>query len=261
MSHEPPDGLAPQTISSRLGLMRAVLKAAIGDNLIAFDPSTGVKTPPKSGRASTMKIPSGEELRKLIDASKPFFRIAFILGAFAGLRQGEVVGLQLGDVDFMRPQIHVRRQVQRESPHPIEIRAPKYHSERTIHLPQSVPQEISRHLQEFGTCGDEQWLLLGRDGGPMWPRLHEYRFTKAAKKAGLPFTSHDLRHYFASGLIAAGCDVVVVQRAMGHKSASVTLDTCSHLWPSAEEKTRGADDVFFSEALGTPADSSRTGSL
>lgn len=36
---------------------------------------------------------------------------------------------------------------------------------------------------------------------------------------------HDLRHFYASGLIAAGCDVVTVQRALGHKSATVTLST------------------------------------
>lgn len=253
------DGLAPQTITNRLGLMRAVFKAAVGDKLIAFDPSNGVRRPSVASKASTMKIPTAEELRALVDASEPFFRVAFIVGAFAGLRQGEVVGLQLDDIDFMRRQLHVRRQVQRESPHPVEIRAPKYNSDRTIHLPQSVLNEISRHLKDFGTYGDDQWLLLGRDGGPMWPRLHEYRFTKAAKKAGVGFTSHDLRHYFASGLIASGSDVVAVQRAMGHKSASVTLDTYSHLWPSAEEKTRTALDSIFNEAFGTLADSSRTG--
>ena len=252
------DGLAPQTIITRIRLMRGVFKAAVGDRLIAFDPSDGIRRPSVASRASTMKIPSSEEVRALMDASEPFFRVAFVVGAFAGLRQGEICGLQLEDVDFMRQQLHVRRQVQRRMPHPVEIREPKYNSDRTIHLPQSVLHEISRHLQEFGTYGDDRWLLLGRDNGPMWPRLHEYRFSKAAEKTGLKYTSHDLRHFFASGLIAAGCDVVTVQRAMGHKSASVTLDTYSHLWPSAEEKTRVAVESIFNEAFGSPADSSRT---
>jgi len=34
---------------------------------------------------------------------------------------------------------------------------------------------------------------------------------------------HDLRHFYAAGLIVAGCDVVTVQRALGHQSAVVTL--------------------------------------
>jgi integrase len=66
-----------------------------------------------------------------------------------------------------------------------------------------------------------------------------------------------LRHYFASGLIAAGCDVVTVQRALGHRTASVTLNTYSHLWPSAEDRTRAAAASVLAEALGA-ADSART---
>jgi integrase len=54
------------------------------------------------------------------------------------------------------------------------------------------------------------------------------------------YKPHELRHYFASGLIAAGCDVVTVQRAMGHSSATTTLSTYEHLWPTVENKTRAA---------------------
>jgi integrase len=51
---------------------------------------------------------------------------------------------------------------------------------------------------------------------------------------------HDCRHFFASGLIHAGCDVVTVQRALGHSSPNVTLDTYGHLWPNAAGRTRTA---------------------
>ncbi|RCS96225.1 site-specific integrase [Brevibacterium aurantiacum] len=248
-------GLAPQTISNRIGLARSIFAAAIGDQLIALDPTRGVKRPRARRQEFSMQIPTGEEVKALLEATEPFFRVAIIVGAFAGLRQGEVSGLQLQDFDFLGRQLHVQRQVQRRSPHPVEIRAPKYGSERTIHLPQSVLTEVSRHLQEFGTYGDDRWILPGKQGGPIWPRQFAYRFEVAANKAGLDVTSHDLRHFFASGLIASGCDVVAVQRAMGHKSASVTLDTYSHLWPSAEERTRTAVDTIFSETL---ADSVRT---
>jgi integrase len=55
---------------------------------------------------------------------------------------------------------------------------------------------------------------------------------------------HDLRHFYASGLIHAGCDVVTVQRALGHADASVTLTTYSHLWPNADDRTRKAAALF-----------------
>ncbi len=51
---------------------------------------------------------------------------------------------------------------------------------------------------------------------------------------------HDLRHFSASGLITSGCDVVTVQRALGHSSATITLNTYAHLWPTAEDRTRNA---------------------
>ena len=44
----------------------------------------------------------------------------------------------------------------------------------------------------------------------------------------------------ATGLIAVGCDVVTVQHAVGHSSASITLNVYSHLWPKAEDRTRAA---------------------
>ena len=67
---------------------------------------------------------------------------------------------------------------------------------------------------------------------------------------------HHLRHYYASGLIAAGCDVVTVQRALGHTTASVTLNVYSHLWPTAEDRTRAAASTL-AETLDA-ADSVRT---
>ena len=84
-----------------------------------------------------------------------------------------------------------------------------------------------------------------------------HRTLKAAGVEGL--TIHSLRHYFASGLIADGCDVVTVQRALGHKSPSVTLNTYSHLWPTAEDKTRSAAGRLAAQSLGlAPADPLRT---
>lgn len=51
----------------------------------------------------------------------------------------------------------------------------------------------------------------------------------------------------ASGLIHAGCDVVTVQRALGHANASVTLSTYSHLRPNADDRTRTAASALFDQ--------------
>lgn len=65
---------------------------------------------------------------------------------------------------------------------------------------------------------------------------------RKAQDAGSPegFRFHDLRHYFASLLIASALDVKTVQHRLRHGSATTTLNTCSHLWPDRDEQTRAA---------------------
>ena len=62
----------------------------------------------------------------------------------------------------------------------------------------------------------------------------------ARTHAGVPdrVSFHDLRHFFASALIVAGCTVKQVQAALGHESAKVTLDVYGHLWPGIASGTR-----------------------
>lgn len=77
---------------------------------------------------------------------------------------------------------------------------------------------------------------------------------------GLPkgFRIHDLRHYYASLLIASGLDVKVVQARLRHASAKTTLDMYGHLWPDKDESAREAVAVAFADRLATRADSLRT---
>lgn len=78
----------------------------------------------------------------------------------------------------------------------------------------------------------------------------DWRWRATRTSAGLPHVRlHYLRHFYASGLIAAGCDVLTVQRALGHSSATTTLNTYSHLWPTAEDRTRAAADNLMRDAL------------
>ena len=85
------------------------------------------------------------------------------------------------------------------------------------------------------------------DGRPVRRNRFGAMWRQSVARAGLPtFRYHDLRHHFASALIAGGCSVKVVQKALGHASAKVTLDTYGHIWPDSEDLTRRAID----QALG-----------
>jgi integrase len=255
-------GLAPQTIHTRMQNVRSVLRAAVLDRLVASNPTEGVTLPRKRRAEHAMDIPTPETVAALYEASEEWFRPFVALAAFAGLRLGEINGVQLGDIDFLKRKLMVRRQVQRSPGQAIEIRPPKYGSERDIDLADDLLVILSEHVKNVGVYGDANWILPGRDNGPAWPRTLAYYWDKASKSAGIQgVTAHSLRHFYASALIAAGCDVVTVQHALGHSKPSVTLDIYSHLWPTAEDRTRNAAQALIASVLKPPADSSRTQGL
>jgi len=100
-------------------------------------------------------------------------------------------------------------------------------------------------------------LFVGRSGPPLKTTVHRW-WRKAVVGAGLSgITMHELRHFYASGLIAHGCDVVTVQRAMGHANATTTLATYTHLWPTAEERISKASEALMKSSSGILVNSVR----
>lgn len=232
------DGLAPGTVKTRFNNARSVLRAAVRDRVIASDPSDGVVLPRQRRREAAMVLPTVEQVQALLEAADDRFIAFLALCAFAGLRLGEAAGVQADDIDFLRKRLEVRRQIQRGTKGSgIEIRRPKYGSERTVYLPDDLLMILSRHVAAVAG----PWLFYGQGDQPPHQDTVGHRWEQTRKRAGVQgFTLHSLRHFFASGLISEGCDVVTVQRAMGHGSAATTLTTYSHLWPTAEDKTRQA---------------------
>jgi integrase len=243
-------GLAPGTIKTRVNNVRSVLRGAIGDRLLTTDPLTGVTLPRVRRAEHAMTIPSIEEVGALLATADLTFRPFVALCAFAGLRLGEASAVQLPDVDFLRRVLHVRRQVQRAGGGEIEVTPPKYGSERDVAIPDELAVMLSEHVRVHGVRGDEAWLFVGDRGNPPHQNTVGYWWRKTLRDAGVTgIRLHDLRHFYASGLIAAGCDVVTVQRALGHAKPTTTLNTYAHLWPTAEDRTRAAASDLMHEAF------------
>ncbi len=124
-------------------------------------------------------------------------------------------------------------------------------SRTAIPVPRSLALELAAHVQRWPHANDphaDGFLLTGADGGQLstWALERAMR-TARGKVDGLPagFRYHDLRHYFASLLIASGADVKTVQARLRHASAKTTLDTYGHLWPDRDESTRAAVDAVL----------------
>jgi integrase len=132
----------------------------------------------------------------------------------AGLRLGEAAALQFDDVDFDGGLLQVQRQVQRAGGKTVEIRLPKYGSERAVPMPEELAAILRRH-EDLGHLNG--WMFAGSEPDPPHQNTVGARGRATLKRAGLDgIRLHDLRHFYASGLIADGCDVVTVQRALGH---------------------------------------------
>ena len=252
-------GLAATTVRTRFAHVQAVFKAAVKDRRIAVDPADGVTLPRLRRAEAAMRLPTVVEVKAMLDAASDDFATMIALAAFAGLRLGEINGLQLGDIDWLGRTLDVTRQVQREAAGAIEVRAPKYNSERTVYAADDLLTVLSGHVARNGITEPSAWLFPGHDGSPASRQTISARWRKTLKAASVSgLTMHDCRHFYASGLIAQACDVVTVQRALGHASAAFTLRVYSHLWPTAEDRTRRAAGALFSAVLDSAADSPRT---
>jgi integrase len=128
-------------------------------------------------------------------------------------------------------------------------------------LAPALVDELGRHVAEQCPGPDgERWMFPGENGNPWHQNSVGYWWRRTRAAAGVPLLKlHDLRHFYASGLIAQGCDVVTVQRALGHASAAVTLKTYAHLWPSAEDRTRTAAAALMAETLASDVPKVRPG--
>jgi integrase len=147
-------------------------------------------------------------------------------------RLGEAAALKVSEIDFSARRFRCR-QVQRVNGGQIEIRPPKYGSERTVYAPEGLVTMLSEHVRLHRPDDARDWLFPGEGEHPLHQNSVAYWWRrKKTSAAGAEYRLRDLRHFYASGLIHAGCDVVTVQRALGHGSASFTLNTYSHLWPT-----------------------------
>jgi integrase len=193
-------GLAASTRRTRYNYVRMAFLAAVKARVIRQGPTAGI-TPPRVAKSERkIKIPTPEQVGAALLEAPDHFHAFVAVCAFAGLRLGEAAGLQLGDIDFLRRTMSIRRQIQGQvNSKTVEV-SPKDESARTVYLPDDLVRVLAAHLDP--RAGEEQWLLSlngyvfnRNSAGNQWRSLR-------AKVGMEAFTLHDLRHYFASGLIA-----------------------------------------------------------
>jgi integrase len=241
LSGEP---LAPGTVRTVFAVLRAMFAAAVDDEIIAVNPCTRVPLP--KVRKTAVEPMAAAAVLAIMDAMPPRFRVAVTLGAGAGLREGEAFGLTVPRADFLRRRLHVRQQVQHGQHAPLKSDK----SERTVPADDWVLNTISAHLAAGYGPGPGNVIMTSIAGKMVPSSTFTDAWRRAVKSAGAPKGTrfHDLRHFYASTLIAANLNPKVIQARLGHATISETMDTYGHLFPDSEDLGRGVIDAALRSA-------------
>jgi integrase len=235
--------LSPSSVKLAAAVVKMILTAAVDDGLIAANPARKMSLPMIE---KTLVHPlTAAQVLALAGDIVPRYRVAVLLGALAGLREGEVLGLRGGDVDFLRRCIRIRQQAQNAELVPLKTKA----STRTLPADDLLLQEISAHMAAF-PLGPQGTLILNREGETPKRTAFGNAWRDAVEKANVPKGArfHDLRHFYASVLIGENLNPKVIQERMGHSNIRETFDTYGHLFPASGELGRGVFDGLFQAA-------------
>ena len=236
-------GYAKNTVRLMRATLSAMLSDAVDDGIIMGNPAFGLGRR-KASRAD--RLTPAERIQKvrpmsweqrdafLAAVKNPRYSTLFDLLAKAGLRPGEAFGLHPGDIDWRQRTLRVERSWNLQ-----RLKHTKTYEERTVDLSPDLLRALERHLvwvkAEALRCGwgEPEWLFPNDEGKPHDESRVRKFHKKGLKDAKLPnFRLYDLRHTYASLLLAAGAPITYVSAQLGHSNPGTTLKYYARWIPS-----------------------------
>jgi integrase len=239
-------GLTPATVTKTYQVFGKVMGAAVDAGYLAQTPCRNVPLP--KVEREEMRFLTPAEIITLADAIRPLYRTLVLVGAYGGLRIGELAGLRWGRVDLLRGTVTVA-EIVTEVEGRLFFGLPKTRAgRRTVGLPRFVARDLEARLADPGDPSG--YVFTAPNGGPL--RVTAFRarvWRPATKAAGLDgLRIHDLRHTAVALWIAAGASPKEVAALAGHSSVSFTLDRYGHLYPDSYATLRDRLDALHSSA-------------
>lgn len=236
-------GKGTRTVNKCLTLLGQMCRYAMRHEWLDSNPAEGTKLRASSRRSHDLvesNILAPLEIQALLDACDGRWRSIVMTAVMSGLREGELLGLQWGDIDWTARQICVRRSF--TGGRFYEPKTPS--SRRKVDIPQGLIH-VLRECKLACPPGPHDLVFPNGAGNPeSAANLLHRGFYPALRRSGLrKIRFHDLRHTFVSLLIANGEHPKRIQALVGHSSISVTMDVYGHLMP------QGGDEV--ADRLGT----------
>lgn len=264
----------PSTVTAARLVLLGVLDLAVADDLIKKNPVRS-KIVQRFGSKGGEKVQawSAEKVLELIDAHPDRLRLLPTIAATCGHREGELYGIAEEDIDYDAGVIHVRRQIKNLGGKYV-FALPKNDRERVVPLPAWTAQHIRLHTTKYpptpcslpwerpdGKMRTHNILFRWTNGGHMKSRAFSESCWKPAlaaagiiakptkdsqgrrkyvttRREGL----HQLRHHYASVMLAAGVNVKELAEYLGHADPGFTLRIYAHLLPDSHDRARQAID-------------------
>ena len=198
------------------------------------------------GKADEMNFWTKEEFDKFIDAimNKQQSYMAFMTLFWTGIRIGELLALNVADVDFEKRTISITKSYQRMGGRDVitEPKTPK--SKRVIAIPQFLVVDLQDYVNSmYGVQGEDRLF-------PITKYYLEHEMQRGIKESGVKrIRIHDLRHSHASLLVEMGFSPLEIANRLGHEKIETTLNTYSHLYPDKREQLADRLDKEYREGL------------
>lgn len=249
---------APKTVNNVLTVLNTLLRVAVEWELISEMPCPVhlIRNVP----VRPTPFYECDQFERLVLAAQrvdPRARLVVLLGGEAGLRCGEMMALEWGDVDFERQQLHVRRSEWREVCGTEGfVDTPKGGRGRRLFMTQRLASALRTHRHLIS-----RRILCQPDGESLTRSRMKGLLNRAINAAGLERSSlHMLRHTFCSHLAMKGAPARAIQDLAGHADITTT-ERYMHLSPGAAESAiRLLDQRGSGEAFGRRDDSKEASS-
>ena len=252
-------GLSVNTVRVARRVLSSALSHAVTSRHIAHNPVKNTRAPRyPEGQRPMLEPFTEEQARQLLAvcATHPDVMAAAFttIGALLGMRRGEILGLQVDNLDMPAGTLSIRWGLNQDYLPTVDggwitqlgMSTPKTrHSRRTLHLPPAVRDTVGRLVvdrdQRRRAAGDKWeetgFLFCSRHGKPMWPSATTKRYKRLLNDAGVPPLSiHALRHTFATVCFLNEIPGEHIQTATGHSSLRTTKDQYANYVPQLATK-------------------------
>jgi integrase len=244
-------GLSPRTVQHAHRLLGKALREAMRHDILVRNVATLERAPPVPRRP--MRILTAEQIHALPTRLQghPLAALALV-ALYSGLRRGELLALNWGNVDLETGVIRVRMSLE-ETRAGLRVKPPKSRAGiRDVTLPAVVIEVLRNHRRRLlehrlalglGKLEDDALVFPRWDGSLQSPDGVSAAWANATRKLGLSISFHELRHTHASWLINTKVDITTIAHRLGHASPDITLRVYSHLFTRDDRSAAAAIDA------------------